>query len=420
MSTSRAQGAAQACISLAAVRLCRVLRSPVAMLLGYSDDDGTESDHDLPVAMAVPSAWQPGPRRRSVAEAFSACPPNFVGFDDCGEREQPVDTAAICPEAACAVERMLRLALLVNSPQDYVPVPPRKRRRQKGKPDLGSLLAAVIADPSKDPAPFFDGSTRRYGYHEFERRFSMDLGVPVRSVRTRATDLWKRANIGVQNGWSVLAQVCKIMYTRSGARTRRLCPAPSHAQEPAEDGLRVQAMPSVSCIGVLGTWILDLGLDDPAVLAAVAAGHRGAVLLDFMKGHPLYQQAFNSFKTWVQDKARDSGFHSEAGSMELCLAGSIAHRVHVHAYLGPHVDMMGWQTCTQQVTMDVAGLVWMNAKPVLRFLRPRRRLSQGLAETHGGLYYVLMQKPGTMFRFGNRWPFQDFFCIHEIKALPCC
>lgn len=376
------------------------------MLLGFHDDGSDASDDDLPVAMEVLSVWQPGRQRHSVASACSARLPNLVGLDE-DYRDAPAQSVIEWPaEVSCPVERLLRMALLVNAPEQYAPAPSRKRRRNKQTPELGELLAAVIASPGADPAPHFKAPDRKHGYDEFERRFAGDLSQPIRAVRSRARQLWTQASRGVQNGWTVLARVCKRMYVRTGARTRELQPVPGQAGTAAVDGLVVENF-DVNCLGVLCTWMLDLGLEDPGVLAAVASGQSGEQLLQTLTALPLYRRAFLSFQEWVEHKADSMGFQSHAASMELCLHGTLRHRVHVHAFLGPRLDMMAWEQRHLVISLDVATMGWGGVRPHLRFLRPKRAGGSVRSEVVGGIYYVLMDKPGTMFRAGNRWPFVD-------------
>ena len=93
--------------------------------------------------------------------------------------------------------------------------------------------------------------------------------------------------------------------------------------------------------------------------------------------------------------------------MELYMAGSMPHRVHVHAFLGPHVDFVAWDSWLPVKGFQPSDMFWGGSQPHLRLLRARRAHKGVHQETIGGLYYVLMEKPGTMFRAGNRWPFKD-------------
>ena len=395
------------------------------MLVGYLDDTGAGSDDDLPVAEELVDIWQPGARRHSVASAYAACPQNLIWQDQHGDHDAEAATAISATEVACPVERLLRMALLVNRPQEYAPAPSRKRRRSKQPPTLGELLAALMASPSDDPAPHYKSADRRLGYHEFSRRFANDLGQTIRAINDQAQQLWNHSRREVQNGWAVLGQVSKIMYERVGARTRKLRPVPGQAGAVGDDGLRHESF-TLHCLGVLCTWMLDLGLEDPAVMAAVAAGIQGEQLAEVFKGMPLYQHAFVGFKAWVQAKAEALGFGTHACSMELCVHGSLRQRVHVHAWLGPQLDMMAWTDRVHVVALNLADMGWGGVRPHMRVLRPRRAGGALRAEIIGGMYYVLTVKPGTMFRHGSRWPFSDLvivinYCLSLVEVcVPCC
>ena len=377
------------------------------MLVGFDYEDGETSDDGLPVTDEIVPLWQPGGRRNSVSSAFSSCPGNLVGLDQDHEEESQLSRHQAAQELACPVERLLRLALLVNSPQQYAPEPSRKRRRTKKPKSLGELLAVVISKPDQDPAPHYRNVERRLGYHEFERRFGLDVNEPVRTVRNRATQLWVQASRRVQHGWGILAQVCRLMYERIGARTRILKAPPGQPAGPLEDGLVAEAS-TRPVIGVLCTWMLELGLDDPQVLQAVAGVQQGVELVEILKNISLYSDAFHAFQLWVESQAATMGFRSHAASMELCLNGSVKHRVHVHAFLGPFLDMMSWECRQCVIALDLETMGWNGVRPHIRLLRPKRAAGGVRAETIGGLYYVLMEKPGTMFRGASRWPFLDF------------
>ena len=381
----------------------------VTMLAGYSDSDGSDDGDLLPVASCPRSIWQSGDRRHSVAHAWSEVPPNLEGLLE-GVAEDTVPFSPAEQQSDCVVEKLLRVAFLVNDPQKYCPEPKRKRRRGKYAPELGTLLAQSMRSPTTDVAPHFDSKERRLGYHEFERRLALDMKTSIRDVRNKATQLWRAAVRASQNGWAIMAKVTRVMYSRVGHRTRVLQGPPGDDQSPPpEDGMRPPA-DERTCLGVLCTWMLELGLQDADVLALVAEGHRGEALRSRLVALPLYEQAFASFTEFVVSKAEALSFGSQAASMELCMAGSMPHRVHVHAFLGPHVDFVAWDSWSPQKGLAPSDMFWGGCVPHLRLLRPRRANRALHQETIGGLYYVLMEKPGTMFRSGNRWPFKDMEC----------
>jgi hypothetical protein len=66
--------------------------------------------------------------------------------------------------------------------------------------------------------------------------------------------------------------------------------------------------------------------------------------------------------------------------------------------------------------VDVACLKWQGNSPMVTCIRPHARQSVLRHEAIGGVYYVLMKKPGSMFRSGNKWPFQDR-AIHSASPL---
>jgi hypothetical protein len=150
-----------------------------------------------------------------------------------------------------------------------------------------------------------------------------------------------------------------------------------------------------------------LGLDDVGVEQAVRSGLRGDQLIAVMLRMNLYRQSFEAFAEQVARWATLYHFESHAASMELCMQGNCIQRVHLHAFLGPPVDNVAWESRRAPSLVDVSSLMWLGSIPNVRCIRGHARTSILRHEAAGGMYYVLMQKPGTMFRVGNKWPFQD-------------
>lgn len=384
------------------------------MLCGFSDED-SESGDDLPVLDGIPGSWHPASNRRSVAAAYNSLPQNVIGLDlDAAVSAQDGFQVLENPPQ-CPVERLLRLSVLLNNPQQYVPPEPRKRRRGKHAPPLGGLLETVLRHPCRDPAPHYTWVQRRLGQHEFDRQFSVDINKPIRTARPRARVLWGRASRVTQNRWAVFAQVRRKMYVREeGTRTRRLSAPPDIPDESKPDQL-VDGSTALQCIGFLSTWMISLGLDDPTVVTLVNEGVRGDALVEALQQMPMYQRAFDDFKAWFQNMARNSGFGGHAACMELCLNGSAPHRVHLHGFVGPGWDSLGSQTFSRQVNLYPTEWLWQGVKPDMRIMRCSKRSRSAMLEQAGGFYYVLAKKPGSMFRAADRWPFLDISSIFNYQ-----
>ena len=90
--------------------------------------------------------------------------------------------------------------------------------------------------------------------------------------------------------------------------------------------------------------------------------------------------------------------------------GALPHRVHVHAFLGPQIAFVDWGQWNRSKELSEGDLYWGGTIPHLQ-LRVAHPNPRGFCqETICGLYYALMEKPGTMFRAGNGWPFQEVEC----------
>ena len=156
--------------------------------------------------------------------------------------------------------------------------------------------------------------------------------------------------------------------------------------------------------------MLDLGLHDAHVLALVADGHRGEGLRSRLVALSLYQQAFDCFSAFVVARSRQYGFRSEAASMELCMHGVLPHCGHVHAFLGPQFALVDWGQWNRSKELSEGDLYWVGTIPHLQLLGAHPNPRGFCHEAIRGLYYALMEKPGTMFRAGNGWPFQEVAC----------
>lgn len=375
------------------------------MIFGFSEGE-TDSDDGLPVAAVSTVGWQPASHRKSVASAFHSCPVNVVGLDVSAEAEAVAPFPVLENPPLCPAHRLLRMALLVNSPQQHVPLPPRKRLRGKQSRSVGALFHNMVQDPGADPAPHLSATDRRNGYHEFERRVAADSGKSVRHSRPRAAEMWRRAERKVQNGWAVLAMVTREMYTKVGHRTRVLKSLPDDGGGRADDG-QYDYCNSISLLGGLFTWNSDIGLQDPAVLQLVSEGFRGDALLRRMLDLPLYIQAWSAFCRWATTKASAVGFVTHATGMELCSDGDRPHRVHLHGFFGPDMNFGKSRQGYKQIVLELDDWAWQGFAPDVQPLLPHRKGKGVFNEVVGGVYYVLANKIGSMYRAGNRWPFLD-------------
>ena len=200
--------------------------------------------------------WQSGNRRLSVAHALAEAPPNLQGLLG-ADAADTVPDAPPEKQCACVVERVLRLAFSVEQPQQYCFEPPRKRRRGKQAPALGTLLARSMRSPTTDVCSHFDWKDRRKGYHELDRRYALDMQTSVRQVRDRSKQLWLTADRAVRNGWSILAKVRDQMYVRQG-RTQASCRRqvtmrPLQSKMRPFSSLQTHALAMVCCAP--GCWI---------------------------------------------------------------------------------------------------------------------------------------------------------------------
>jgi hypothetical protein len=218
--------------------------------------------------------------------------------------------------------------------------------------------------------------------------------------------MWHNTSLNVRNNWTVLAKISGHLFVVPEGKQRRSLRSSDNGTGDTPCSTTVHA-PLLQCYGFLATWNTSLGLDDAEVGEAVRSGLRGDQLIAFMQSMKLYRDAFNSLAEKVVGWSAAYHFQTHAVSMELCMQGNCIQRVHLHAFLGPSVDNSAWGSCRTSSVVDVASLKWQGNTPMVRCIRAHARSSILRHEAIGGLYYVLMKKPGSMFRDGNKWPFQD-------------
>ena len=93
--------------------------------------------------------------------------------------------------------------------------------------------------------------------------------------------------------------------------------------------------------------------------------------------------------------------------------GSVPHRVHVHGFACPGWDAFNSEIFSREVNIHVNEWLWQGVKPDVKPMRAARKSRWVKLEQVGGMYYVLANKLGTMFRASTHWPFTDVSLLFQ-------
>jgi hypothetical protein len=385
----------------------------VFMLLGFEADDDSDECFDFVLPVAGEASWQPAASRREVSESFRDDLQNLTGLRD---DEEPVH-ASVSAAVDVSVSSAIQLLRWTATCGEFELHFPRSRKRLRGKQvvPLGESLYRLQQDPECDSGQRFTWADRKLGFYQMARCVARKSGSSVRAILPSCRELWRNTSLHVRNNWTVLAKISASLFAVPEGQQGRSLRSSNKCVGDTPYSTTVHA-PLLQCYGFLGTWNTSLGLDDAEVGDAVRSGFRGDQLIAIMKGMKLYRDAFDSLAEHVARWSAEYHFETHAVSMELCMHGSSIQRVHLHAFLGPPVDNAAWGCRRMPSVVDVACLKWQGHTPMVRCIRPHARLSILRHEAIGGVYYVLMKKPGSMFRSGNKWPFQDS-AVHSVTPL---
>jgi hypothetical protein len=176
--------------------------------------------------------------------------------------------------------------------------------------------------------------------------------------------MWQNTSLNVRNNWTVLAKIHGHMFAVPDGQQGRSLRSLDINTGDAHHSIAVDA-PLLQCYGFLGTWNTSLGLDDVGVDQAVRSGLRGDKLIAFMQGMNLYRDSFDSCAERVARWTAVFPFDTHAVSMELCMQGNFIQRVHLHAFLGPPVDNVAWESRRAPSVVEVASLKWLGSTPMV-------------------------------------------------------
>lgn len=387
--------------------------------MDFDDDFGLAEDAaiSLPLAQneaandicdaALDEAASRPPLQVSLSSVLNEQPINVHGLSTEAGRPvyEPVQTAWN-PESL-EPWNLLSRALHEHHPLLYVQCRPERRRRRKCIQDLGTLVKKLQQRPRYISWRISHDQICA-GRDEFVRRYAEASCQSWSSIVRLAKRVFNQQIREWKNAWTVVNRVAKVMF-EGNSRGRRLLEPPAHAWLPqslaGDKDDRVQS--SLEVFGMLVSWNTDFGLQEPALRALLEADLDDDALLPGMMSIPIYKWHFDAFRDRIQHLACIWNLPSWACCMELSCHAEERGRVHLHAMFAPVITWSGHPRNLRKVTVPLAQLVWDGVAPDVRPSSGTGRTRQIAEAFVGGLYYVLCDKIGSMYRDSSLTLFRD-------------
>ena len=176
----------------------------------------------------------------------------------------------------------------------------------------------------------------------------------------------------------------------------------SGQQKPTEPAIQ-----TMEVWGALLTWNTCFGLADEEVKSKVREGFRKEALLAELLRLPMYKIHFEAFQQRIQTLASKWGFGIWAVGMELSMEAADPGRIHLHAMLTPILSWAGHTNKCRKTVLEMQLLEWNGVFPDVRPSLNNGRYRQLAEAFQSGLYYVLCDKVGAMFRASSIKLFED-------------
>ena len=378
------------------------------------------AEHDAVIAAHDASldhvAFAP-PLQVSLSSVLNEQPINVNGLVT--EPGRPVYDPVQPPWDQEALEpwNLLRRALHEHHPTLYVRCRPERRRRRKCTQDLGTLLKKLQKQPRCMSWRICHDQICA-ARDEFVRRYAEASAQSWSTIVREAKRIFNAQSREFKNAWTVVNCVAKLMFKVTHGHGRRLVKPPAHAWLPqslaGDEDRRVLGVSAV--FGVLVSWNTDFGLREPALRALIEADVDDDALLQGMLSIPIYKWHFDAFRKRIQHLAVVLDLPSWAACMELSIHAEQRGRVHLHAMFAPTISWSGHARNLRKVSISMSQLVWDGVIPDVRPSAGAGRSRQIAEAFQGGLYYVLCDKLGAMYRDSSVKLFQDMEYRRYISA----
>ena len=310
---------------------------------------------------------------------------------------------------------LVKRALSVSGVDDNLPT--RKRLSGK-KPFDVTLLQQLRTDPSSvTRAQLLPRQHHKDGYHEFRRWYIAMAGVTWREGEIAALKLWSKYSNDQKYHW-ILIRKAGLEYglphlTKAPPSKLRIA-ADSPQGDPSAaqpDGTSPPEETTQTVVGLLLTYFLKLGHDDPDVGTWIRQGLKGDDLRKQLLTKPAYSAYFEAFVVFIKQLRDTYGFKSCCACMELGDDSTFAARVHLHAYVG-FLQKDSGIAAMYGVKVPSSALIFCNMKPYTVATRglKGRRLHDAVGQ---GMYYVTGPKSTGMLRYTDLEPIKETKSIND-------
>ena len=161
----------------------------------------------------------------------------------------------------------------------------------------------------------------------------------------------------------------------------------------------------LNIFGVLVTWNTPAGLDTSELKTICDKEYSDDEVALRIKDSGMHKNMFDTWAKHTQHLAAVHKIPAWALSLELSCNAQERGRVHFHTYLGQRPEWSLVDPTSEPCCVRLKDLEYQGIKPNVQTMRPRGRRGVPLLAS-GGLYYVLCDKRGSIYRKGSVIPHQ--------------
>ena len=377
--------------------------------LPFSDTSSDVPETEIDVSTDEEMKWQAAEVPRELDKDLAPMVRAIVGSPPSDEKE-------------CTVARLLPFSLRTDHPELNFPAQ-FKRRRIRGKgqaaPDIGTILARLQQDSTASLDPWkATWKSRRLAYHEFELDLSKAVGQSRAQCRQIASAHWAAATAQARDAWAFLRCVRERLYdmtqSKGATKVRTRVPLPAGRSLPApvreSSGQAAEESDVVFAkgIGLMRTFNTDWHNEHPRLSEIMGRSDTLANKVAELRAVPFLQDKFRAFHQEVRAHAKRHSMPSWAAAMEISIHAEHEGRVHLHDYIGPSLDSVGYDERKRVVDWKESDKNWDGMVAWTTVTSARGNVSsKKMAAVANGMYYVTSEKLGSLFVQSSRAPFED-------------